>query len=112
MKAALTAFLARHSVQVTDTVVRGGDGLEVELAAYLSAQRPPTHWITFIAALETGRPPAVLVTTPEIRPVPVCGGGFWMLLIFGLPLVMLGAFIALIIWLVRLVSKPRIPATA
>jgi Polymer-forming cytoskeletal len=40
------------------------------------------------------------------------GGGFWMLLIFGLPLVMLGAFIALIIWLVRTVSKPRIPATA
>ncbi len=40
------------------------------------------------------------------------GGGVWMVLIFGLPLVMLGAFIALIVWLVRIITRPRIPAAA
>jgi hypothetical protein len=40
------------------------------------------------------------------------GGGFWMLLIFGLPLIMFGAFIALIVWLVRILTRHRIPATA
>jgi hypothetical protein len=40
------------------------------------------------------------------------GGRFWIVLIFGLPFVVLGAFIALIIWLVRMITRPRIPATA
>ena len=39
-------------------------------------------------------------------------GGFWMLLIFGLPLLMLGAFIALIVWLVRLLTRHSMPVAA
>ncbi len=40
------------------------------------------------------------------------GGAFWVVLIFGLPLIMLGAFIALMVWLIRLIMRPRVPATA
>jgi hypothetical protein len=39
------------------------------------------------------------------------GGGFWMVLILGLPLIMVGAFIALVVWLIRVITRPRIPAT-
>jgi hypothetical protein len=39
-------------------------------------------------------------------------GGLWMLLIFGLPLVLLGAFIALIVWLVRLITRHSVPVAA
>ncbi len=39
-------------------------------------------------------------------------GGLWMLLIFGLPLVILGAFIALIVWLVRLLLRHSVPVAA
>lgn len=39
-------------------------------------------------------------------------GGLWMLLIFGLPLLMLGAFIALIVWLVRLLTRHSMPVAA
>jgi hypothetical protein len=40
------------------------------------------------------------------------GGSFWLFLIFGLPLVILGAFIWLIVWLVRRLMEPSVPATA
>lgn len=40
------------------------------------------------------------------------GGGFWVVLIFGLPLIVLGAFIALMVWLIRIIIRPRVPATA
>jgi len=36
----------------------------------------------------------------------------WLLLIFGLPLVILGAIVALIIWLVRRFMRPSVPVTA
>ena len=36
----------------------------------------------------------------------------WLLLIFVLPLVVLGAIVALIIWLIRLILRPGVPATA
>jgi hypothetical protein len=36
----------------------------------------------------------------------------WLLLIFGLPLVILGAIVALIIWLVRRFMRPAMPVTA
>jgi hypothetical protein len=39
-------------------------------------------------------------------------GGFWVSLIFGLPLILLGGFVALIIWLVRRLTRPGVPATA
>ncbi len=39
-------------------------------------------------------------------------GGLWMLLIFGLPLLFLGAFVALIVWLVRLVTRHSVPVAA
>jgi hypothetical protein len=39
-------------------------------------------------------------------------GGIWIFLIFVLPLLFLGAFIALIIWLVRTLIRPRVAATA
>jgi hypothetical protein len=39
-------------------------------------------------------------------------GSIWLFLIFGLPLVFLGGFIALIVWLVRRLMKPSLPATA
>lgn len=38
-------------------------------------------------------------------------GSAWLLLIFGLPLMLLGAFIALIIWLVRRLTRSSVPAT-
>lgn len=39
-------------------------------------------------------------------------GSIWLVLMFGLPLVMLGAFIALIVWLIRRLSRPALPVTA
>jgi hypothetical protein len=39
-------------------------------------------------------------------------GGLWMLLIFGVPLLFLGAFIARIVWLVRLVTRHSVPVAA
>lgn len=39
-------------------------------------------------------------------------GTFWLLLIFGLPFVILGAFIALIVWIVRVVSRREAPVPA
>ena len=44
--------------------------------------------------------------------ISVFTGSFWLLLIFGLPLVLLGAFIALIVWLVRLLTRQSAHATA
>ena len=38
-------------------------------------------------------------------------GGIWLFLIFGLPFLLLGAFIALIIWLVRRFTRPPVPVT-
>jgi len=40
------------------------------------------------------------------------GGPGWMFLIFLMPLIFLGLFIALIVWLIRLVMRPRVPAAA
>ncbi len=40
------------------------------------------------------------------------GGGFWVVLIFGLPLIVLGGCIALMVWLIRIIMRPRVPATA
>ena len=40
------------------------------------------------------------------------GGPIWLFVIFGLPLVILGAFIALIVWLVRRLLRPAVPVTA
>ena len=40
------------------------------------------------------------------------GGPIWVFLIFGLPLVFFGALIALIVWLVRWLMRPRVPVTA
>ena len=39
-------------------------------------------------------------------------GSVWLLLIFGLPLILLAAFIALIVWLVRRLTRPAVPAAA
>jgi len=39
-------------------------------------------------------------------------GGWWLLLIFGLPLALLGAVIALIVWLVRMATRHRVPLAA
>lgn len=39
-------------------------------------------------------------------------GAGWLLLIFGLPLVLLGALIALVVWLVRIATRPRVPVAA
>jgi len=39
-------------------------------------------------------------------------GSIWLFLIFGLPLAILGAIIALIVWLVRRLTQPSLPATA
>jgi hypothetical protein len=40
------------------------------------------------------------------------GGPIWIVLIFGLPLAFLGAFIAFIVWLVRRLTRSSVPATA
>jgi len=40
------------------------------------------------------------------------GGPIWLVLIFGLPFVLLGAFIALIVWLVRRLTRPEVPVAA
>jgi hypothetical protein len=39
-------------------------------------------------------------------------GTGWLFLVFGLPLVMLGAIIALIIWLIRRLMRPALPVAA
>jgi hypothetical protein len=39
-------------------------------------------------------------------------GSLWLVLIFGLPLLLLGAFIALIVWLIWRVTHPAMPVTA
>ncbi len=39
-------------------------------------------------------------------------GSVWLFLIFGLPFVILGAFIALIVWIVRRLTRPQVPVTA
>lgn len=39
-------------------------------------------------------------------------GTFWLLLIFGLPFVILGAFIALIVWIVRMLTRHEAPVPA
>jgi hypothetical protein len=39
-------------------------------------------------------------------------GSMWLVLIFGLPMVLLGAFIALIVWLIRRLTHPAVPVTA
>jgi len=40
------------------------------------------------------------------------GTGLWLFIIFGLPLLVLGAIIALIVWLVRRSQRPAVPAAA
>ena len=40
------------------------------------------------------------------------GAGLWLFLIFGLPFVLLGAVIALIVWLVRRFARPSVPVAA
>lgn len=40
------------------------------------------------------------------------GAALWLFIIFGLPLVVLGAFIALIVWLVRRFTRPSLPVPA
>ena len=40
------------------------------------------------------------------------GGSFWLVLIFGLPFAILGAFIALVVWLVRMLTRSSVPAPA
>lgn len=39
-------------------------------------------------------------------------GSIWLFLIFGLPFVILGAFIALIAWIVRRLTRPQVPVIA
>jgi len=43
--------------------------------------------------------------------VTVFSGRIWLFLIFGLPFVLLGSFIALIVWFVRRLLRPAVPAT-
>lgn len=40
------------------------------------------------------------------------GGGIWIAIIFGLPLIFLALFIALIVWLIRKLMHPAVPAAA
>ncbi len=40
------------------------------------------------------------------------GGSYWIVLIFGLPFIVLGAFIALIIWVIRRLTRPAVPVAA
>jgi hypothetical protein len=40
------------------------------------------------------------------------GGPIWIVLIFGLPLALLGGFIALIVWIVRRLTRPSVPVAA
>lgn len=44
--------------------------------------------------------------------VTTMGGPGWLFLIFLVPFIFLGLFVALIVWLIRLVLRPRQPATA
>lgn len=44
--------------------------------------------------------------------VTTMGGPGWMFLIFLIPCILLGLFVALIVWLIRLLLRPRVPAPA
>jgi predicted acyltransferase (DUF342 family) len=39
-------------------------------------------------------------------------GWLWMVLIFGLPVAIVGSFVVLIVWVVRRLTRPSVPATA
>lgn len=39
-------------------------------------------------------------------------GSIWLVLIFGLPLVLFGAFIALVVWAIRRLTRPAVPLAA
>jgi hypothetical protein len=39
-------------------------------------------------------------------------GSYWLFLIFGLPLLVLGSFITLIVWFVRRLTRPPMPVAA
>lgn len=39
-------------------------------------------------------------------------GTIWLVLMFGLPIVLLGGFIAFLVWLIRYFTRPALPATA
>jgi len=39
-------------------------------------------------------------------------GSYWLFLIFGLPFIVLGAFIALIVWFIRRLTRPPMPVAA
>jgi hypothetical protein len=39
-------------------------------------------------------------------------GSIWVVLIFGLPMILLGAFIALVVWLIRRLTRPAVPLAA
>lgn len=40
------------------------------------------------------------------------GGGAWVVFIFALPLIFLGLFVAFVVWLIRKLTQPRVPAAA
>lgn len=82
-----------------DTTCFGGD---VRLDKGSSA-----HEVTVFAG-RLHRDPAAKVEGD----VTAFSGAFWLVLIFGLPMVLLGAFIALIIWLIRRLTHPAMPVTA
>lgn len=44
--------------------------------------------------------------------ITIFNGYFWLFLIFGLPFVILGGFIALMIWIVGRVTRPSVPVAA
>lgn len=39
-------------------------------------------------------------------------GSVWLVVLFGLPLVLLGGFIALLVWLIRRLTRPAVPLAA
>lgn len=82
-----------------DTTCFGGD---VRLDKGSSA-----HDVTVFAG-RLHRDPAATVEGD----VTAFSGALWLVLIFGLPLVLLGAFIALIVFLIRRFTRPGVPVAA
>src|ERR1700751_4077865 len=87
--------------QVAGDVTSFGGNLRLEKAVKLSGD------VTVFGGT-VDRPPGATIAGD----VTTFSGRGWILLIFVLPFVMLGMFIAFVIWLIQRLRRPAVPATA
>jgi hypothetical protein len=95
------SIAVEDQAQVAGDVTSFGGNLRLEKAVKLSGD------VTVFGGTVDRAPEASIAGD-----VTTFGGRGWILLIFALPFVMLGLFIAFVIWLVQRLRGPAVPATA